>query len=153
MNSKERMLCALHREKPDRLPVTIHQWQDYHLQRYMGGRSALEAFQYCGLDASIQYGEAGGQFWAPYGEGSSNTLRSGARSCAWTTADPENRVVHHTIHTPGGTLTYATGANAMTVWVTEHLIKRPDDIDLIRKYMPVPRLDHAAHCGGLRRGG
>jgi hypothetical protein len=27
MTSKERMLRALAREKPDRLPVTVHQWQ------------------------------------------------------------------------------------------------------------------------------
>lgn len=31
MNSKERLILALRREKPDRLPVTVHQWQQYHL--------------------------------------------------------------------------------------------------------------------------
>jgi hypothetical protein len=30
MTSKERMLIALSNGKPDRLPVTIHQWQPYH---------------------------------------------------------------------------------------------------------------------------
>ena len=43
MTPKERMLAALHREKPDRLPVTVHQWQGYHLEEYMGGVEALEA--------------------------------------------------------------------------------------------------------------
>ncbi len=44
MNSKERMLISLHGGKPDRLPVTVHQWQQYHLDTYMGGVSPLEAF-------------------------------------------------------------------------------------------------------------
>ena len=48
-------MLAIHREKPDRLPVTVHQWQDYHLDEYLGGISALEAFQKFGMDAAIQY--------------------------------------------------------------------------------------------------
>ena len=68
MTSKERMLRALHREKPDRLPVTIHQWQQYHLDTYMDGCDALTAFQTTGMDAAIQYFEAMGQFWIPDAE-------------------------------------------------------------------------------------
>ena len=45
MTSKERMMRALDREKPDRLPVTIHQWQQYHLDQYIGGMDALDAFK------------------------------------------------------------------------------------------------------------
>ena len=51
MTSKQRMMLALQREKPDRLPVTIHQWQRYHLEHYMGGADPLEAFRQVGLDA------------------------------------------------------------------------------------------------------
>ena len=68
MTSKERMLRALAREKPDRLPITVHQWQQYHLDTYLGGIDALAAFKTCGLDASIQYFEAMGQFWIPNAE-------------------------------------------------------------------------------------
>ena len=68
MTSKERMLRAIRREKPDRLPVTIHQWQQYHLDHYMGGVDALEAFKATGMDAAIQYFEAMGQFWIPNAE-------------------------------------------------------------------------------------
>ncbi len=50
MTSKERMMRVLRREKPDRLPVTIHQWQSYYLDKYMGGIDALDAFKLCGLD-------------------------------------------------------------------------------------------------------
>ena len=68
MTPKERMLLALDCKKPDRLPVTIHQWQQYHLDEYMGGCDPLEAFRSTGMDASIQYFEAMGQFWIPDAE-------------------------------------------------------------------------------------
>ena len=63
VTSKERILLALHREKPDRLPVSVHQWQGYHLQTYMGGISDIEAFAATGMDALIQYFQSMGQFW------------------------------------------------------------------------------------------
>ena len=58
--------------------------------------------------------------------------------------DPDDLIRHHTIETPEGTLTYKTGGNRMTTWITEYLIKRPSDVDLIEKYMPVPRLNKQA---------
>ena len=51
------------------------------------------------------------------------------------------RINHHTITTPGGVLTYKTEGDRKTTWITEYLIKRDEDIELIRKYMPVPALD------------
>ncbi|MCX6029118.1 MAG: hypothetical protein NT169_07420 [Chloroflexi bacterium] len=51
MNSKERLMLALNKEKPDHLPATVHQWQGYHLDTYLGGMSDLEAFKAVG-----QYG-------------------------------------------------------------------------------------------------
>ncbi len=144
MTSKERMMRALARERPDRLPATVHQWQPYHLDHYMGGREALSAFKYVGLDAAIQYFEAMGQFWVPGAE------RFVLRTPDWreeieiVSADPTNRILHHVIHTPDGTLTYKTGGDPTTTWITEYLIKRPQDIDLIDRYMPVPRLDRTA---------
>ena len=57
MDSKERMMLAIRREKPDRLPVTIHQWQPYHLKTYMNGMTDIEANRAVGLDASINYYE------------------------------------------------------------------------------------------------
>ncbi len=49
--------------KPDRLPVTVHQWQGYHLDTYMNGMTPLEAFKAVGMDAAIQYFADMGQFW------------------------------------------------------------------------------------------
>ncbi len=144
MTSKERMMLALERQKPDRLPVTIHQWQQYHLDEYMGGVDALEAFKMTGLDASIQYFEAMGQFWIPDAE------RYLIRSPEWREeiqvidANPDGKILHHTIATPGGTLTYKTGGDRTTTWITEYLIKRHEDVDLIEKYLPVATLDKKA---------
>jgi uroporphyrinogen-III decarboxylase len=141
MTSKERMLCALGRDKPDRLPVSIHQWQPYHLEKHLGGISALEAFAKFGMDAQIQYFESMGQFWLIEADYTKFSTRDWFDDATIVSADPDNRVVHHTIRTPEGTLTYKTAGNRMTTWITEALIKHDDDIELIRKYMPVPQLD------------
>ena len=144
MTSKERMMRALHREKPDRVPVTIHQWQGYHLDEYMDGMDALSAFKACGLDAAIQYFEAMGQFWIPNAEKYVVSTDQWRETVEVVHDDPWDRVVHHTIDTPEGRLTYKTGANPQTTWITEYLIKRHEDIDLIGKYMPVATLSHEA---------
>ena len=65
MNSKDRLLTALQGGKPDRLPVTVHQWQVYHLDTVLGGISDMEAFEIFGMDAAIQYVPDMGQFWLP----------------------------------------------------------------------------------------
>lgn len=129
MNSKERMMLAIDREKPDRLPVTIHQWQPYHLKTFMGGMTDIEANRAVGLDASINYYEV-----------------EDTKSIHWqveTTLEqrPDYSVTHYAIHTPEGVLTTAEGSNAMTTWVMEHLIKKPEDIQLLRKYRPLPRFN------------
>ncbi len=131
MTSRDRMLTALNREKPDRLPVTIHQWQPFHLKNYMQNMTDIEANAYCGLDASITYYE---------------TLP--AESDTWkavTThaAGPNCDILDTVIETPGGTLTCRHGRNDMTTWVIDHLIKRPEDIELLARYQPIPVLNRA----------
>ena len=44
MTSKERLLCALEGGKPDRMPTSLHQWQGYHLDKYLGGMTDIEAW-------------------------------------------------------------------------------------------------------------
>ena len=141
MTSKERLLTALHRGKPDRMPVSIHQWQPYHLETHLGGVSALEAFTEFGMDAQIQYFESMGQFWlveADFDRFSTPQWRDEAEV---VDDHPDNRIVHHTIHTPEGKLSYRTAGDRKTTWVTEYLIKHDDDIRLLDKYMPVPGLN------------
>lgn len=141
MTSKERMMRALNQEKPDRLPVTVHQWQGCHLQEYMGGVSALEAFQQVGLDAQIQYFADMGQFWLPDADYTKSSTPEWRDEVEVVSRDPDHRIAHHTIRTPAGTLTYKTGGDRKTTWITEYLIKSEPDLDLIGKYLPVPRLD------------
>lgn len=141
MTSKERMMRALKLEKPDRLPVTIHQWQQYHLDKYMDGVDALTASKQVGLDAAIQYFEAMGQFWIPNAEKYIVQTPEWQEEIEVVNSSPENKILHHTITTPKGKLTYKTGGNLTTTWITEYLVKKHDDLDLIEKYMPVAKLD------------
>jgi hypothetical protein len=141
MTSKERMLAAINKEKPDRLPVSVHQWQKYHLDHYLDGMSDLEAFQRFGMDASIQYFEDMGQFWVADADFTKFSTPEWHDQVEVLSDEPENRIYHHTIHTPEGVLTYKTAGDSKTTWITEYLIKQDEDIELIRKYMPVPELD------------
>jgi len=136
-------MTALHKEKPDRLPVSVHQWQDYHLQEHLGGISALEAFRRFGMDAQIQYFADMGQFWLVAADFSRFSTADWRDEVDVISDDPDNRICHHTIYTPGGTLTYKTAGDRKTTWITEYLIKRDEDVDLIEKFMPVPMLDRA----------
>ncbi|MCY3017521.1 MAG: hypothetical protein NTW87_00620 [Planctomycetota bacterium] len=143
MTSKERMLRALNREKPDRLPVTVHQWQGYHLDRYLGSITALQAFVKFDMDAQIQYFSDMGQFWLPDADYTRSSTPQWRDEVKVISSDPDKRVVHHTIHTPDGTLSYKTSGDRKTTWITEYLIKRDEDLSLVRKYMPVPELELA----------
>jgi hypothetical protein len=143
MSSKERLLCALNRGKPDRLPVSLHQWQPYHLETYLGGISPLEAFARFGMDAQIQYFESMGQFWLSEADFTRFSTPQWVDEATVLSGDPNCRVVHHTIRTPEGSLSYKTAGDRKTTWITEYLIKHGEDLELIRKYMPVPRLDLA----------
>ena len=130
MTSKERMMLAVNREKPDRLPVTIHQWQPYHLQKYMGGISDIEAFRLTGMDAAIT--------WYRVTETTSPNWRVLQES---SQQYPDYLVRHYRVETPEGELSYALGENPMTTWVIEHLVKEIEDIELIHTYQPVPLFD------------
>ncbi len=151
MTPKERLLRALAREKPDRLPATLHQWQQYHLDTQLGGLDALDAFKFCGLDASIQYFEAMGQFWIPNAERYLVSTPDWREEVEVVQDDPDDKLLRHRITTPGGVLTYQTGGNRMTTWITEYLIKRPEDVELIEKYLPVARLNPRAIAAAYDR--
>jgi uroporphyrinogen decarboxylase len=144
MTSKERMILALNREKPDRLPVSVHQWQTYHLETFMGGVSDLEAFREVGMDAQIQHFESMAQFWLTDADFTKLNTAEWRDVAEVVSADIDHRVVHHTIETPGGRLTYKSAGDRKTTWITEYLVKRDDDIVLVDRYMPVPELDVAA---------
>lgn len=159
MTSKERLLTALNKGKPDRLPASVHQWQGYHLNKYLNDLSDLEAFKLVGLDAQIQYFEDMAQFWLVDADFAKLNTPEWQDEPVLVSKDPENRITHHEIRTPEGKLTYKTAGNQKTTWITEYLIKKDEDIELIRKYMPVPKLnpgpvaqryDHIGDAGILR---
>ena len=141
MTSKERLLIALDRGKPDRLPVTVHQWQTYHLDTYLDGISDLEAFEMFGMDAAIQYTQEFGQHWLRTADFSRFSTPEWRDEVTVISDEPDYRVYQHTVTTPEGTLTYRTEGNRATTWITEYMVKRDEDINLIRKYMPVPDFD------------
>jgi hypothetical protein len=141
MTSKDRMMLAIHREKPDRLPISIHQWQTFHLETFMNGMTALEAFRTVGLDAQIQYFESMAQFWLADADFTKLNTSSWKDEALVISDAPDHRLIRHTIHTPEGRLSYKTEGDRMTTWITEYLVKKDEDIRLIDKYMPVPRLD------------
>jgi hypothetical protein len=128
MTSKERLLLALNKEKADRMPASIHQWQGYHLEKYMGGATDLEAFARVGLDAQIQYFEEMDQFWLVDADYTKLNTPQWHDEALAVGNEPDNRIVHHIIHTPEGRLTYNTAGDRKTTWITEYLIKRDEDI-------------------------
>jgi uroporphyrinogen-III decarboxylase len=84
-----------------------------------------------------------GQFWIPNAEQYVVQTPQWREEIKVIDPTPTNKLLHHTITTPEGTLTYKTGGNLTTTWITEYLIKRREDIDLVAKYMPVAKLDKA----------
>jgi hypothetical protein len=93
------------------------------------------------MDAAIQYFQDMGQFWLVEADFSKFSTTEWQDELTIVSNDPDKRINHHTIHTPEGDLTYKTAGDRKTTWITEYLVKHDEDIELIRKYMPVPVLD------------
>ena len=133
MDGKERMLIALARGTPDRLPVTIHQWQGYHLAHYMGGIDQVDAFRLTGLDASVTPGDVSAQDSSAHWQYSCSDL--GLR----------DGVQHrrHRVDTPDGHLTWTSGSTELTTYTVEHACKSREDCDMLLRWWPRHRLDRA----------
>jgi uroporphyrinogen decarboxylase len=148
MTSRERLLTALARGVPDRLPVTTHHLMPSFLRAhgFADDRAFFDAY---GLDA-IHWTTP---LTAPAGAVVDPALRPGAESWSMVSDDwrleraalphPDYATTRYTIHTPGGALTMVLQDDGRTAWVAERLIKEKRDIDVIRAYAPVPRCDVA----------
>lgn len=161
MTSRERLLTALNRGIPDRLPVTTHHLMPYFLEKSMDGISERNFFDHFGLDAITWFtgttpNPADGSYRNPDGF---------IQTANWTIASlilPSKflKTCRYTITTPRGTLTMVLESDEYTTWIAEHLIKKKKDIDLLAEYMPAISCDHAglhqaaASCGehGIVRG-
>ena len=151
MTSKQRLIAALDRKVPDRLPVTTHHLMESFLRNTMGGLSEDEFFTTYGLDpirwvVAHRPDEARGEFFDP-DQGEVGFLEARrVQSEDW-------RVVREEIPgkalptsrfrfvTPKGELTMTTQSNEHTSWVLEHLVKQPEDINLIGAYGTHPLCD------------
>ncbi|MDP8241243.1 MAG: uroporphyrinogen decarboxylase family protein [Candidatus Hatepunaea meridiana] len=132
MKSKQRLLSAINRETPDRLPVTTHHVMPYFLKTYMGGISVQEFFDYFQLDP-INWVDAYIQ----------DTCSDDWRIEEENIPDSTYKTTRYKIMTPVKTLSMTLQGNEQTDWVTEPLIKEKSDIEVFAKYAPVPLCDVA----------
>lgn len=152
MTSRQRLLCALERKPPDRLPVTTHHLMDSFLQNHLGGASNLEFFDRFGLDA-IDWVMA---YRGDEAAGILPEMKTFGRHDLPLMTSPQWRVEVEDLPslqyptqrcrfiTPKGELSLVLQGNEHTLWVVEHLIKNPRDIDLIGEFMPSPLCDIGA---------
>jgi hypothetical protein len=154
MTAKQRMVTALKRGMPDRLPVTTHHVMDYFLDTYMNGIGKQEFFDVFGFDpinwvVLHRPDESAGEYYDPE-QGEIGFLEARRivtddwRIFAEDIPGQKYETTRYRFVTPGGELSMVLQSNPHTVWVAEYLIKEKRDIDLLAKYMPAPKCDVAA---------
>ena len=130
MTSKERLLAALDRKIPDRLPATTHHIQPYFLKKYMKDcRNNLDFFRQMGLDP-IHWVNA-----YQYSEEEMNNWREEVEEVE----NHQYRTWHTHYHTPKKTLTVTRQASEYTAWTVGRLIKEKKDIEILAEYKPAPK--------------
>ena len=150
MTSKQRLVAALDRKVPDRLPVTTHHVMPSFLRRHLEGISNEQFFRRFGLDPIrwlmvYRPNAAAGEHHDPdHVPGYLEARR--VVSPTWRIIEEpvpgqEYATVRYHFQTPGGTLTMVLQSNEHTSWVTERLIKEKRDIDLIGAYATAPECD------------
>lgn len=146
MTSRDRLLTALDRGVPDRLPVTTHHLMPSFL-RAAGGLTEREFFDRYGLDGvrwTTPLRPAGGAradpAWDPARE-SWSFVADEWRVERTRLPDPDYRTTRCEVVTPGGRLSTVLQDDGRTTWVADRLIKSARDIDLVARYAPVPLCD------------
>jgi len=151
MTSKQRLLTAIEGGVPDRLPATTHHVMTYFLDTYMGGASYQEFFDRFGLDAIVwtvpHVPDPGqGEYFDP-SQGEVGFLESRRISTDQWRVEAEEipgqavKTTRYRFVTPRGTLSMVLQSNEHTSWVSEYLVKRKEDIDLIGEFVTAPRCD------------
>lgn len=131
MNSRERLLTAINRQRPDRLPCQVHSWMPYYLEHYLDGMDQWQAYEKFGFDYVIYnsvkhiFDERDLACWKI------DTQKT-------TSATSGDRTLDQTITTPKGQLHTVQVQNQYTIFDTEHLIKSKQDFELFNEYWPVP---------------
>lgn len=166
MTSRERLLAALNKEVPDRLPVTTHHVMPWFLEHSMNGMTVREFFDHFGLDPilwSSPHKALNG--WPLDSNHPSVTVPSVFTSDEWKitrTVTSKRGFINEafTIDTPTKCLHLSLLDDGKTRWVKEPLIKEKSDIELFWRHAPVIICDanglalevEAFGKGGLIRG-
>jgi hypothetical protein len=149
VTSRGRLLTALSRGVPDRLPVTTHHLMPTFLQA-LGGTSERSFFDRYGLDAihwTTPLRPGAGCEADPRSDG---VLESWSHiSDTWRVertevSIPDFRTVRYAIVTPRRTLSMVLQDDGRTTWVAERLLKEKRDIEIIAEFAPVPLCDAVA---------
>jgi uroporphyrinogen decarboxylase len=148
MNSKQRLLTALDRKIPDRLPVTTHHVMPYFLNRTMDGMTTDEFFDAFGLDPIVwtvphTADESRGDYLAPNQEAPGFLESECIESDTWRirkekSGGGEYETNRYYFDTPKGTLSLELQSNEQTSWVSEHPIKNKSDIELVGEFITHP---------------
>ena len=151
MTSKQRLLAALGRRMPDRLPITTHHVMDYFLDRCLGGISSQDFFARFGLDPvmwvdAYKPDETRGDFFDPAHTERKPLAGHRISSPGWRVQTtevphPEYRTVRYDFVTPIKTLTMVLQSSEYTSWVTERPVKEKNDIDIIGEHATAPVCD------------
>lgn len=126
MTGRERMMIALAGGTPDRLPITVHQWQDFQLKHHLHGWNQVQAYRNLGLDASVCGYDAYSLVPSP------NWVET-TRDLGFVRGE---RHVRHTVATPSGELTWVTAQNATTTFKVEHPVKTFADAERFLDHYP-----------------
>ncbi len=151
MTPKQRLLTALERRAPDRLPVTTHHVMPYFLEKYLNGMDQQRFLEEFGFDPIIwtvphRPDEQRGEYYDPL-QGEPGFLASRRIATdAWRVfeeplTEPGRRLTRFRFQTPAGTLSMVLEDAGYTAWVAEPLIKQKRDIELIAKYATAPKCD------------
>ncbi|MFH1675858.1 MAG: uroporphyrinogen decarboxylase family protein [bacterium] len=133
MTSRERMLTALDRGVPDRLPVSVHDWMEYFLQTRLGGMSKIDAFIKFELDWSIYLP------WTVFSQKLNDNWI--IEKCEGPISD-DSTEIETTIVTPEKRLHKLERKDKFkTSWITEYLLKNWEDIFIWCKYFPDEKYD------------
>ena len=146
MTSRARLLTALGRGVPDRLPVTTHHLMPSFL-REMGGLTERGFFDRYGLDAIRWTTPLRAAPGAETDPGWSAQLESWSHvSDEWSIArievpNPDFTTNRYEFTTPSGRLSMVLQDDGRTTWVAERLVKEKRDVDVIAAHAPVPVCD------------
>jgi uroporphyrinogen decarboxylase len=151
MTSKQRMLTAIERKVPDRLPVTTHHIMQYFLDKYINRISFDEFFDYFRLDPIVwtvphKPDQSKGYYYDPDQSEVGFLESRRISSDNWRIEfeeipDTQYKTFRYNFITPKKTLSMVTQSNEYTTWVSEHPVKNKSDINIIAEFVTEPLCD------------